>query len=209
MYGGFWNLNSFLDRPERISDFYLSAFLAQLQADDYDVFIAGPSLPDPPTERAGPPSSYHTLASLTQPSEKSKPRDKWEEAGVGHSLRKSPSSPQSDFDDDLAVAIAMSLSSRPKETLPPEPNQGEESIRMQVRIQQGGSSQRHQRKFRPDDPAFHVFTWVDELLEEKQGQGYEISYSSTLLDREAFYQTRQSLQEAGFSHSAALSVYFT
>lgn len=35
-----WNLNSTLEKPEYISDFYLSAFLTQLKADGYSVFTA-------------------------------------------------------------------------------------------------------------------------------------------------------------------------
>jgi len=37
--GKWWNLNSTLERPELISPFYLSAFLAQLRSDGYTVFL--------------------------------------------------------------------------------------------------------------------------------------------------------------------------
>ena len=38
--GNWWNLNSFNDKPTKISNFYLSAFLAQLVSDGYYVYIA-------------------------------------------------------------------------------------------------------------------------------------------------------------------------
>lgn len=39
--GGKWyNLNSSQERPELVSEFYLAAFLSQLRADSYTVFIA-------------------------------------------------------------------------------------------------------------------------------------------------------------------------
>jgi ataxin-3 len=40
-----WNLNSTLDKPELISQFYLSALLHQLRSDGYSVFIAKGNLP--------------------------------------------------------------------------------------------------------------------------------------------------------------------
>eukprot|EP00600_Ochromonadales_sp_CCMP1393_P004903 CAMPEP_0174969856 /NCGR_PEP_ID=MMETSP0004_2-20121128/9016_1 /TAXON_ID=420556 /ORGANISM="Ochromonas sp., Strain CCMP1393" /LENGTH=303 /DNA_ID=CAMNT_0016219435 /DNA_START=1711 /DNA_END=2625 /DNA_ORIENTATION=- len=40
-----WNLNSTMERPELISEFYLSAFLHQLREDGYSVFIAKGNLP--------------------------------------------------------------------------------------------------------------------------------------------------------------------
>ena len=40
-----WNLNSTLERPELVSQFYLSALLHQLRQDGYSVFIARGNLP--------------------------------------------------------------------------------------------------------------------------------------------------------------------
>ena len=43
--GQWWNLNSMQPLPEKISDFYLSAFLAQLQAEHYTIFVIMGTLP--------------------------------------------------------------------------------------------------------------------------------------------------------------------
>ena len=40
-----WNLNSINDGPERISDFFLSAFLIQLSNEGYSIFLVKGSLP--------------------------------------------------------------------------------------------------------------------------------------------------------------------
>jgi len=45
-----WNLNSTEERPVHITDFFLTAFLSQLRADNYLVFIAVGSLPTYGTE---------------------------------------------------------------------------------------------------------------------------------------------------------------
>jgi len=42
----FWNLNSTLPKPEEITPFYLSAFLAQLRNEDYSVFIVRGLIPE-------------------------------------------------------------------------------------------------------------------------------------------------------------------
>ena len=41
---GWFNLNSLKPFPERVSDFYLSAFLAQLRAERYSIFVVKVSL---------------------------------------------------------------------------------------------------------------------------------------------------------------------
>ena len=48
-----WNLNSTLLRPEEITPFYLTAFLAQLRADDYSVFIVKGNIPEESTRSFG------------------------------------------------------------------------------------------------------------------------------------------------------------
>ena len=39
LYGKYWNMNSLLDQPEYVSDFYLSSLLGQFKLDGYDVFV--------------------------------------------------------------------------------------------------------------------------------------------------------------------------
>lgn len=45
IHENWWNLNSTLTKPEEISPFYLSAFLAQLREDGYGVFIVKGNIP--------------------------------------------------------------------------------------------------------------------------------------------------------------------
>jgi len=40
--GKWWNLNSTMERPEHVSDFYLDAFLGQLREEGYQVFVCRP-----------------------------------------------------------------------------------------------------------------------------------------------------------------------
>jgi hypothetical protein len=39
LYGTYFNLNSLLSAPERVSDFYLASLLGQFKQDGYDVFV--------------------------------------------------------------------------------------------------------------------------------------------------------------------------
>ncbi len=55
-----FNLNSTIDRPEYISDFALSAFLASLRAEGYSVFLAQGNISD-----AGNPKDFEYIGSKT------------------------------------------------------------------------------------------------------------------------------------------------
>lgn len=46
IYGKWWNLNSVNEKPEFVSDFYLSALLLQLSNDGFSVFTVDGKLPD-------------------------------------------------------------------------------------------------------------------------------------------------------------------
>jgi hypothetical protein len=211
----------------------LSAFLAQLQADGYDVFIAGPNekLPPAPGVNAmGDPTFYHRLDSLAPLKGEKRPRDPWADAGVGHSLGSSSAEvssaadhgrplfrsklaaaqTQEEYDQELAAAIAMSISeARSLSPLPREAEDSENPLRVQVRIPQAtGAMQRSVRKFKHTDHAYHLFTWVDELLAGTGARPYRLGYSNTLLDREALESAGTTLQDAGLSHSAAVVVHF-
>lgn len=63
----FWNLNSLSPKPEVVSNFYLSAFIAQLQQDGYSVFVVkGEALPPPvrSLSSSDAPDSWYTEAGL-------------------------------------------------------------------------------------------------------------------------------------------------
>jgi hypothetical protein len=135
LYGRFWNLNSTLDRPETIGEFYLSAFLAQMQTDGYDVFIVSPTDSLPPPPRADPDeggydrgATYHRVVGgvLQRPGDgiggggTKRPADPWATAGAGHTLRAGNAATaavssevigvdEEEDDNDLALAIAMSM----------------------------------------------------------------------------------------------------
>lgn len=130
LFGKFWNLNSTLDAPEFIGDFYLSTLLAQFRADGYDVFVASPAsaLPPPPRGdlsegRTGLLGAFHRVADLVRPKGQgiagtggatpAAPVDPWANAGLGHSLRappppgsEAPSGGAQDGDAALARALA-------------------------------------------------------------------------------------------------------
>lgn len=120
--GKWWNLNSTLGRPEPISDFFLSAFLAQLRGDNWLVFIPkgriprGGSMPDEYYDRV----AWYTESELMQPISSATPAARAPFAGVGNKLGGSNYVDMAGEDDEanlqmiaeedpeLALAIAMS-----------------------------------------------------------------------------------------------------
>mmetsp|Transcript_11924 Transcript_11924/g.24110 ORF Transcript_11924/g.24110 Transcript_11924/m.24110 type:complete len:411 (+) Transcript_11924:38-1270(+) len=125
LYGRFWNLNSTLSRPEPIGDFYLSAFLTQMQTDGYDVFVASPAKNLPPPPSADPDegtgydrgATFYPVASGVLLSsgdgggqggvggkrtmeQSAGAIDPWANAGAGHSMR--PQSTQKEFSESKA-----------------------------------------------------------------------------------------------------------
>mmetsp|Transcript_11 Transcript_11/g.31 ORF Transcript_11/g.31 Transcript_11/m.31 type:complete len:462 (+) Transcript_11:44-1429(+) len=64
-----WNLNSTRERPGLVSPFYLSAWLAQLSAEGYSIYLVlGAPLPDPakPESRPGMEDNYHEIFDLLE-----------------------------------------------------------------------------------------------------------------------------------------------
>ena len=57
-------LNSVSSAPELISNFYLGAYLAQMRADGYVVFLVVGTLPTPRPDTSTPYGKYHTVASI-------------------------------------------------------------------------------------------------------------------------------------------------
>jgi hypothetical protein len=126
-----------LERPEVISDFYLSTLLAQLQTDGYDVFVVTGTLP-PVNLDIGYGMGHHfkesDLLRGGSGSTAVKPTvvDPWAALGKGQVLSSSSSSSSSsaplvdmasygsddDESNDIAAAIAMSLSEPSSSSLP-------------------------------------------------------------------------------------------
>jgi ataxin-3 len=60
-----FNLNSTLKVPEVISDFFLSAYLAQLRSQGYTIFpVGGRALPEPFANGLGAPGTLHTVGQI-------------------------------------------------------------------------------------------------------------------------------------------------
>lgn len=120
--GRFWDLNSMLDQPQVISEFYLSSMLAQFRNDGYDVFVVtGGPLPEAILEYGHGMGHHYKISDLlsnktsSSSSNQAQPVvDPWASVGVGQRLNGNNDVIQinddDDDDDDLAAAIAMSLS---------------------------------------------------------------------------------------------------
>lgn len=111
--GKWWNLNSSQEKPEIISTFHLAAFLSQLRADNYYVFIArGEPSVDPDAQSSGSKASgcWHEETDLV--GGKADPA-LVPFSGAGNKLGGAGAEVLTGdvFEDDLARAIAMSLSS--------------------------------------------------------------------------------------------------
>jgi ataxin-3 len=66
--GARWfNLDSMLDRPELISEFFLAAFLHQMQAEGYNIFVVTGALPVPMRDgSAGGAGALHSVADIVR-----------------------------------------------------------------------------------------------------------------------------------------------
>lgn len=88
-----FNLNSLLDKPQLISDTYLSCFLAQLKNEGYSIFVVFGTLPDCEADRVL--KSAPIVASALQ-----QPRDQ---------TQRLPSTSSYDDDPDMQAALQLSL----------------------------------------------------------------------------------------------------
>lgn len=105
--GKYWNLNSTLEAPERITTFALEANIHQYELDGYSVFVVrGGTLPEPPgdgPDSGGSPADWYNEDALlgrskdtgriagigglsTTTTTQSPKKSKWEGAGAGHRL---------------------------------------------------------------------------------------------------------------------------
>ena len=119
--GGHWvDLNSFHERPQHISDFFMSAFLAQMRADQYSIFVVSGALPA--ASRAFAPhgcleSSWHSLAEVLQATSEVKQRGRFRaEAAKAASL-------EAESDPELARALRESMMEGGDRQVAPEPLQ--------------------------------------------------------------------------------------
>jgi ataxin-3 len=104
-----FNLNSLLRAPELISEFFLSAYLTQLKADGYSIFVVTPpgGLPPPVAPGAAhryPAATLHSVGSILAA------------RGGGDALRRSAAKRARDdaaHDPQLAAAPAASLAAPP------------------------------------------------------------------------------------------------
>ena len=134
-FGSQWlNLNSLLESPELVSDFFLSAFLAQLRTDRWSVFVVSGTFPPATPPQFHERELWHDIATLEgcnntrskqAAAERKSAASRAQETAVsdpdfeaalraslsdGGSVFSSPQARGSD-DDDLRRAIAASLAS--------------------------------------------------------------------------------------------------
>ena len=107
--GRWWNLNSTLERPQFISPTYLSAYLTQLRAENFFVFIARGIPPSIPEESSFSSSAgQYFEEQLLWGEGTQKPTGLVPFSGVAHRLGGVDETSSSE-DADLARAIALSL----------------------------------------------------------------------------------------------------
>ncbi|CAM9220634.1 unnamed protein product [Ectocarpus sp. 12 AP-2014] len=131
--GAYWDLNSMLDNPTRITTFALEAYLHQLREDGYSVFVVrGDDLPPPATEpREGSRDCWYRVKDLLEVSRGGKgsggalntaATDVWLNSGPGQRLDGGTTSKSSGKDgrdsggagtisaEDMQLAMAISAS---------------------------------------------------------------------------------------------------
>lgn len=67
LHGIYWDLNSTRAAPRPVTDFYLAAYLGQMRAEGYSIFVVKPhdKLPPPPGNRSiGPAGTVHGVTEL-------------------------------------------------------------------------------------------------------------------------------------------------
>ncbi|CAE7252592.1 ATXN3, partial [Symbiodinium necroappetens] len=69
---GWWNLNSTRKRPAQVGPFYLAAWLAQLQAEGYTIFLVLGSFPEPTQPSTDDQHGMENFHSVTDLLEKAK-----------------------------------------------------------------------------------------------------------------------------------------
>ncbi len=140
LHGTYWDLNSTRAFPTKITDFYLAAYLAQMQSDGYSIFVVRPAdkLPPPPKDRSmGASSSFHTLASLRAAEERAVREARAAQASTAA---------QADTDPQLAAALEASRAAaegRPARFASPTTAADEEEAQLQSALRaslgQGGA----------------------------------------------------------------------
>jgi len=186
--GVWWNLNSVIDRPQRLSDLYLGAYLKQLQVEGYTIFVVRGSWPNAVQDY----SDKNWTVVGSQGAQRNTEDDDLKRA-IALSLQGNDNSP-SDFgqrhdpmiipdddddDADLRAAIAMSLqsstsaviksevridppehSSKITRAVPPEPALGApNSLTLTVRLIDGTKKS---RRFNVSDTVGDVSAWLAE-----------------------------------------------
>mmetsp|Transcript_20001 Transcript_20001/g.25881 ORF Transcript_20001/g.25881 Transcript_20001/m.25881 type:complete len:364 (+) Transcript_20001:87-1178(+) len=227
-----WNLNSTMERPEHISDFYLDAFLGQLRAEGYQVFVCRPQQPSgtfPPLisdQSVGEPTNWHRepyLLSLPKGSGRDDvEKDVWASAGQGYSLGGGVAGPSSSEqnsaptgelseEEQLAAAIAMSLETQmaqPSAVIPEEPPVGDsDAARIQVRLPSG---KKFVRRFRSTDHVSGLFAYIrKELIDQSvttlQGD-FEVVAPQGKILKNAQPSEQITLESEGLSPSASVFV---
>jgi ataxin-3 len=105
-FGSQWvNLNSLLESPELISNFFLSAFLAQLRSDGYSVFVISGNFPPPTPPQFHERERWHKPESLKSGNNPRSVSAAAERRDAALRARR-----EADSDPDFELALRASLS---------------------------------------------------------------------------------------------------
>eukprot|EP01129_Flabellula_baltica_P001241 TRINITY_DN11137_c0_g1_i1.p1 TRINITY_DN11137_c0_g1~~TRINITY_DN11137_c0_g1_i1.p1 ORF type:complete len:330 (-),score=61.39 TRINITY_DN11137_c0_g1_i1:71-1060(-) len=155
--GTFWNLNSLENKPTKLSELYLSAFIAQLQQEGYNIFVIRGKFPNPIYDPQDPAWIY-----VSDPSQHMQSADDELERAIQESLRDAGMN-VSDFSeqDEIELAIKLSMeteSAVPEGDVPEEPSPNDPETTLISIKTLGGFSIK--RKFYWRNTIGEVYAWV-------------------------------------------------
>lgn len=213
----FWDLNSMNPSPLPISKFFLSAYLSQLKAEGFEIFVTTGKLPKALADPSiGDPGSWFRPGDTQEVAPVTDEIDFQAFSGQGQRLDGGNSFPANavdaygtgDADADLQMAIRMSLQevSKPKAVqLRPEPELSDEGIvRIQVVCPKGKKTR---RRFWEDETVGAVFEWVSTIVSSPVNafklRGPRGSICETL---DSSIDANKLLTESGLVPSCSLTV---
>ena len=106
--GEFWTINSMRPKPERISGFYLNAYMSQLRTEGWYIFSVRGNLPTPMKfDGSGILANWYFPKADIEEVSKGTPSGFVPFSGAGHKLNEGIAQP--DYDQELHAALQMSL----------------------------------------------------------------------------------------------------
>lgn len=236
VFGEYYDINSTLKAPKRISRFFLTAYIAQLQAEGWSVFTVQGTLPHPIKDfrSMGERRNWYVIGEDVEGGEKETQSATTKAAassgfqafsGTGAQLSgeaaqsdSSASADQDSEEEQLRKAIMMSLE---PETVAatlvppvPEPERGSPgSVRLQLKLPDG---KRLQRRFHQDEQVQSVFAFLAQSWGPSDASGVRLVGSGRERSAEGGESDgaltldadgSKSLLDAGLSPSASLNCW--